>query len=588
VASETKTASIIERLKPPTGPKSDKKPTKEQQVILVEAGKVKKCLIIEAGAGTGKTTTLRMLADVMEGRGQYTAFNSALVAETKPKFHGTRVQCNTTHSLAFQAVGKQYAHKLNRPRIKSEQVARMLELEAFEFELGDETRRIAPGFLAGKVLDAIRRFCQSADMELTVDHFRYIDGIDAPVDERRTYTNNKKVREYLLPFALKAWKDLCDKDGELTFGHDHYVKIWQLSDPVISADYILLDEAQDTAPVMLDILRRQKCPVILVGDSAQQIYEWRGAINAMSFFPDAPRCFLSQSFRFGEAIAQVANAVLETLDEPTPLRLKGLPSIPSVVGPIEKPTAILCRTNAMAVTKLLTAIGNGLRPFLVGGGSDVISFVEAAECLQKLKPTSHPELACFASWTEVQEYSKQDEGEDLRLMVKLIDTFGAKVIKDALKNMPQEKDADLIISTAHKAKGREWDTVALASDFPTLSKCDDAIKKLVYVAVTRAKLQLDITECPTFTGDDSLDVEYIIASTPIPAEIPTVIPPTPSSPPEGEFTWSMDKVTGKWVVRGPSGRMGQYVDVVRKDGSVSRKFLVSVITEDGEISRYKV
>lgn len=59
----------------------------------------------------------------------------------------------------------------------------------------------------------------------------------------------------------------------------------------------------------------------------------------------------------------------------------------------------------------------------------------------------------------------------------------------------QESSADLIISTGHKAKGREWDSVALHSDFePRVSK-DDPNKfvlnqeeaRLLYVATTRAK-----------------------------------------------------------------------------------------------------
>lgn len=569
---------------------SGKQPTPEQEKILEAATNIGKALMIEAGAGTGKTTTLRMLADVMPGRGQYTAFNTALTNETKPKFHGTKVACNTTHSLAFQAIGKQYAHRLGGARVRSEQIAKMLRIGELEVPYGEGHKRLAPGFLAAKVMDAIRRFCQSAERELETSHFRYIDGIDLPrEDGGREYSNNQKVRNYLLPFAKRAWEDLCSKEGQLPFSHDHYVKIWERNNPVISADYIMVDEFQDTAEVMLSILRQQSCPLIGVGDSAQQIYEWRGAVNALAAFPDAPRCFLSQSFRFGEAIAEVANAILECLQEPTELRLKGLPSIPSSIGPIENPTAILCRTNAVAVTKLLTGIAEGKRPFLVGGGSDVISFVEAAKKLQNGESTSHPDLACFSGWVEVQEYSKQDEGEDLRLMVKLIDGFGAQVILDALKSMPMEKDADFVVSTAHKSKGREWDEVILANDFPPKSKSNDSDLKLLYVAATRAKLKLDISECAFFTGDDSLDVEHIIANSPKPTDIPSIVPPAPSTPPAStEFTWARDRDSSAWCVKGPAGQEGKEVAVVRKDGSKCYKLLrVSIWTTAG-VSLYKV
>lgn len=598
-----------------TGPKSKLPPTVEQQAILdavlrlastkVDAVQGHKVLVIEAGAGAGKTSTLRMIGDVMPGNGQYTAFNSALVAESKIKFQGTRVACNTTHSLAFQAEGKRFSHRLNQGRVRSEQVAKLLGIGSLTLETvkvdnttgkpeTSSTKRVlAAGFLAAQVMGAIKRFCQSAEREIENSHFRYLDGIDIPVDGQRAYTNNEKVREYLLPFARKAWRDLSSITGQLPFTHDHYVKIWQLNHPVIGANYILIDESQDLSPVLLDVLEQQKgsC-IILVGDSAQQIYEWRGAVNALASFPEAPRQFLSQSFRFGPAIAQVANAVLETLEEPTKLRLKGLESIQSRVEALERPTAILCRTNAMAVAKLLGAITEGRRPFLVGGGSDVIAFVDAAQQLQAGAPTSHPDLACFTSWTEVQNYVKEDaDGEDLKLLVKLIDEFGAKVILDALKAMPTEKDADLVISTAHKSKGREWDDVQLAADFPTMSKCGDSDRQLVYVAVTRAKLRLDVTGCPFFNGDDSIDVEAcihastkveaVIASQPRPEAIsaPSVVPPAPSDKPSTQtFTWA--KLNGAWLVRGPKGsRIGQVVDVTRKDGSQSKKTLGAVAQE---------
>jgi len=583
--------------------KAGRKPTEEQKAILAAVREALNgghpVLMVEAGAGTGKTTTLRMIADVANGNGQYTAFNSSLVAESKAKFQGTRVACNTTHSLAFRAEGKRFAHRLSGGRVRSDYIAKALGIQELKVFVGSGDERkekpLSPGFLASQVMGAIRRFCQSADQAPKAEHFKYLDGIDLPSESGgRGYYNNELVRDYLVPFAGKAWADLSNPEGSLPFGHDHYVKVWQLSNPIIAGDYILLDEAQDTAPVMLDILRQQKAPIILVGDSAQQIYEWRGAVNALAAFPDAPRRLLSQSFRFGPAIAVIANAVLDTLDEATPLRLKGLPSIDSRVQPVANPVAILCRTNAMAVAKLLGAIAGGKRPFLVGGGSDVISFVEAAQSLQQGKSTGHPDLALFGNWVEVQEYSKLDEGEDLRLMVKLIDEFTCDAILGALKAMPAEKDADLVISTAHKSKGREWDSVQLAADFPTKSKCSDSDRKLLYVSVTRAKLELDVSQCPFFTGNDSLDVSGAIAACPKP-EAKSILSPAPAGPVAGgggkrgdEMNFSWAKYDGAWVVRGPYDSVGKTVDVYRKDGSKQSKKLLAVVREFPEATLYKV
>ena len=56
-------------------------------------------LRIDAYAGTGKTTTLRLLASSKPGRGLYLAFNRAIAAEAQQRFP-PYVKCATTHSVA--------------------------------------------------------------------------------------------------------------------------------------------------------------------------------------------------------------------------------------------------------------------------------------------------------------------------------------------------------------------------------------------------------------------------------------------------------------------------------------------------------
>ncbi|MFP3355401.1 DNA helicase, partial [Pseudoalteromonas sp. SIMBA_153] len=66
-------------------------------------------------------------------------------------------------------------------------------------------------------------------------------------------------------------------------------------------------------------MTQQSRQVIYVGDAHQQIYEWRGAVNAMKKLP-LPQTLLTQSFRFGEPIAEVANTLLKALQEDVPLK----------------------------------------------------------------------------------------------------------------------------------------------------------------------------------------------------------------------------------------------------------------------------
>ncbi len=64
--------------------------------------------------------------------------------------------------------------------------------------------------------------------------------------------------------------------------------------------------------------KQRNTQVIYVGDAHQQIYAWRGAINAMQQLP-LPESRLTTSFRFGQEIALTANAILGALNETVPL-----------------------------------------------------------------------------------------------------------------------------------------------------------------------------------------------------------------------------------------------------------------------------
>lgn len=604
-------------------------PTPEQDEILKTAVKIfngngdTRCLVLPAGAGAGKTSTLKMLETVLTGSGQYTAFNRSLVQESKAKFRKAR--CSTTHGLAYGTVGKTFAHRLNGSRVRSDQVARVLGIDELSIttgtdEKGDPSlRRLSASWLTGQIMVAVRRFCQSADERIDRNHFKRIDGLDGSASNGRLdWTNNDIVRDYLLPFAEKAWADLSSTSGTLPFSHDVYVKLWQLgkgpNKPLIPADYILLDEAQDTAPVFLDVLKQQThAMLIFVGDSNQSIYEWRGAVDAMQAFPDAPRRMLSQSFRFGQRVADVANSILAGLENPTDLILKGLESIPSVVvtdAPLTRPKCVLTRTNAAAISTVMTAQESGLTTHIIASVEEVLSFVRAASDLQAGRPTNHQELGCFNKWSEVVQYAATDEGEDLRLWVKLIEEFSAARITKALEAQTPESEADLVVCTAHKSKGREWTSVQLAPDFPPACRMSDSDRRLLYVAATRAKRVLGLNGCPPFSAYKDRDGRTspgikIVYTGPMPKleeaagvekeprrvkEDRPAISHVPLVHSNGvvkeEFNWK--NYNGKWCVSGPAGRSNQTVNVVRRNGSSSVERLGTIVKEFTDYSIYEV
>lgn len=469
-------------------------PTDEQAeaIRLFSHGKT---LAIEAGAGTGKTSTLVMIAKSAPGdRGQYVAFNRALVEESKTKFPFD-VACNTAHSLAYRAVGKNYQHRLNGSyRMKGYEIAARLNLSPeMVLDFQGKEKVLAPGLLASLAQQTVTKFCQTADQSISWRHVPYLKGIDN--------SSAFGVRERLVMAANEIWHDVQQMNGWAPFKHEHYLKMWQLTpDPRIMADYILFDEAQDANPVIADVIARQQAhgtQLVYVGDSQQEIYGWTGAVNALASVKAEARTYLTQSFRFGQAVADRANEVLESiaLNEPTAtLRLSGNPAIESRLERLDQPRAILVRTNAQGLTDLLKLQEGGRLAHFLGATTELLNFTNAAGELQAVGRTSHPDLFCFDSWQEVQAYTVSEEsGGDLNLMVRLVDNFGVAEIQKAIRQMPNEDRAEVVISTAHKAKGREWESVQLGPDFPAQADSSVDDLRLLYVAVTRAKVVLDDT-----------------------------------------------------------------------------------------------
>lgn len=468
-------------------------PTPEQQKVI-DAFTTDGNLVIEAGAGTGKTTTLKMLAAADPGRrGLYIAYNRAIADDARRDFPNS-VKCATAHSLAFGAVGRQFKHRLNGPRVPAWEVAKILGINE-PLKLDD--RYLSQTQVARLAMETLDWFCRSAAPAPDGWHVPRKPGLDSAGDM-------VILRSVLVPLASKAWQDITSTEGRLRFQHDHYLKMWQLSKPRLAVDYVLLDEAQDANPVISSIVEGQAgAQRVLVGDRSQAIYGWRGAVDAMQSFAADHRLALSQSFRFGPAIAHEANKWLSVLC--ADLRLTGFDRINSEVDHADLPDAVLCRSNAESIAQAMKAMAAGKSAAIVGGGSEIRRLAQAAITLKAGAGTDHPELFAFRTWGEVQDYAENDPaGSDLKVFVQLIDSHGPDVVIDTVDRLVDERFAAVVVSTAHKAKGREWDTVKIASDFrepkkpiewdkddPRLPEIPREDAMLAYVAVTRAKLTLD-------------------------------------------------------------------------------------------------
>lgn len=448
-----------------------------------------------AGAGAGKTETLNQSARLMAGRGLMTAFNRDIVSDAADRFP-KHVSCLTTHKLARMGIVADYGRRIGRSRSRqpSRMLASMLDIrKAITFPRSAVV--VTPATIARLANAAVEKFCTSDRDELGRQ--------DVPYQYGLTDKQQEEVARAVLGYAQTMWADILRTDaqggGKFNITPSHFLKLFALRKPVLPYEFILLDEAQDTNPVVAEMLKRQThAQLIAVGDPAQAINEWRGAIDALEHWPADVTLTLPQSFRFGAPIDAEANKWLELLG--VDLRLIGAGG-PSAIEECARPDAVLCRTNAAAAREVLDGLKAGRRVALPGETrTKIISLAQACQRLQAGQPTDNAELALFRSWDQVQDYVKEEDGSggDLRAFVTMIDKMGAGVVLDAMNRAVAEEDADLVISTIHKAKGRQWPMVRIADDFhqPTDNAGNplpfpDSDLRLAYVAVTRARTVLD-------------------------------------------------------------------------------------------------
>lgn len=460
-----------------------------EQTKIVEAFGEDVDIRVQAGAGSGKSSTMIELAKTKpEDSGLFIAYNRAIRDDMAARAP-FNLEVNTGHQLAFSTVGRKFKHRLNGSRLPVRQTARLLGAKAFQ--IGDHPP-LGEYAISRMILDMVKRFTYSADEEIRPDHVEEVKGYSPP--------EMQELAAILVPLARRAWADISNVDGKLRFEHDHYFKLWSLSKPKLWGDFLLLDESQDTNAAMIAVIQAQDhMQRVSVGDSAQSIYGWRGAVDAHQHLPGI-EMHLTQSFRFGPAIAEEANDWLDALK--APIRLRGLESIDSEVrGHNPDAGAVLCRSNMGCMAEALEMMDDGHKVAIVGGAKQLQDLANACIELQESGKTEHPELLAFDGWEEVREYSEDKEGSDLKPLVAMVDRYTPKYLLARTRQFVEESAADRVVSTAHKAKGREWDHVRLGGDFHQEPEIEDGIQQpifisreeamLCYVTVTRARHSLD-------------------------------------------------------------------------------------------------
>lgn len=490
-------------------------PTRQQQAII-DAFLARKNIVVQALAGTGKTTTLQLLADARPDlRIAYVAFNKSIAKEAASKF-GRNVTARTSHGFARAALVKgPLRRKFDRVRGNDGYPEQWALVVGINHRVHDD-RLIEAEKQARWVMAAVKAFRQSDADAITEAHLPGALREPGMAD----------LREAVLAYTRQAWADIASPFGQLPFVHDAYLKLWALGKPRLPFDVIFFDEAQDINPVLRGVIQAQRAQLVVVGDSNQSIYGFRGAVDALRDWPADVVLPLTQSWRFGQAVADVGNDFLRLIG--SSYLLEGNPGIDSRVGPFvrsgfydqqcnwipsgggSEPDAVLAFTNAGCVAAVFEGFDAGKEVALIGGGQAIKAIAKAAQDLVDGRGTKHEELSRFKSWAEVQEYvAEHEEAQSLRTFVRLVDKRGADELIRMADSLVDEHATredgspayDLTVSTVHKSKGLEWARVRIAGDGPCpeedletgkVTLPDAEQLRQAYVAVTRGRGHVDL------------------------------------------------------------------------------------------------
>ncbi|ESO99456.1 hypothetical protein LOTGIDRAFT_113635 [Lottia gigantea] len=476
--------------------------THEQLRIIKYNPHDREVIKIVAFAGTGKTTTLVRYTQLRPNlKFLLVVYNKSVCEHAKTKFpHNVTVK--TGHGLAFGVTGRKYAaaKKLNSYGLKVYNVAMTLP-----------SRKGENLYVRAKfVLETLNNFLASADYTITVEHTPTFQKNDAgqmiPINEEF-----KSVKE-----ANYIWKKMKDyNDRQVGMTHDGYLKLYQLYNPVLSGyDIILIDEAQDLTPTIIDILEKQRQTKILVGDPHQQIYSFRGAVNAMQQIHATKTFYLTQSFRFGPEIAHIAACCLRLLKNVKDKTLVGHGKPGCITGETVGQLAIISRCNftlfCEAVKKCCYSNNPTLKVGFVGGTSgfgfpilqDIYKLLISPE--DRVKDGRNIEnkfIARFSNIGDIEKYANKAMDHELLGKIRIVRTYNhslpSHINKILEKSVNDLQVADIVFSTAHKSKGLEFSTVRVTDDFNYLgpgSSINFGLgpvphdeSNLLYVAVTRAK-----------------------------------------------------------------------------------------------------
>ena len=485
--------------------------------------------VIQAVAGSGKTSTMIEAMSRMQGRILYLVFNRKNAVEAQGKITNPAVCVKTFHALGFGLLTSSRKGRYNLDGQKVYQIAKNLignEKEKLVL-LPFLARLVSLAKISGVGAVASKPFGDNDTWSAIIDHHALSipekagcdDNDDCGFSEDEVIDLAKRV---LTISNQSINSNLIDFDDQI------YAPIYLGLKPSAQYDWVVIDESQDTSDLRREVAQLHLAPTgrfIAVGDSNQAVYGFAGAdhdsMEKIQSAMNAVSLPLSTCYRCGKNIvahAQKWNPEIQPFEGQIDGVVRELDwsSFASDFAQwgFSKADAILCRKNAPLASIAFQLLRKGI-PCRIEG-RNVADTIKALANRWKVNDLSklRDRVEAYKS-KELDKLTKKDQlhkSESLEdkcdTLVALIDRCvdAGQVTKADLFNSIDKMFGDtpfgqvpecLVLSSVHRSKGMEWNRVFLLDRqqfMPSKAARKDWQKgqelNLVYVAVTRAKQEL--------------------------------------------------------------------------------------------------
>jgi DNA helicase-2/ATP-dependent DNA helicase PcrA len=480
----------------------------EQNAIFSEFSDGTGHFVVNACAGTGKTTTVKEgISRAPEAKKVYVAFNKKNVDEAKKKITDPNCQVMSLNGLGYRYVVRNWEGSKPDDAVEYDRV------RAVSHRAERANRTIVSEIV--KILAFAKNTCPFAkhgDLVRLSESRGFGPEPHHMIDEGGGWT----VEEFcqIALDAMNLAKTKRDAQKRISFND----QIWL---PVVNGwirgwfDLVCVDECQDMNSTQL-ILAQRACKkdgrMVLVGDPRQAIYAFRGAdvrgmerltvaLNAktlpLTTTYRCPRTVVEQAKRLVphyQAAPNAAEGVVRGTTEA--LMLKEIQIGDAVVSRKNGPLMGLClsmlragvpaRIEGRDIGKKLLKIAQDLK------ASTVPAFIESAQAWGARKAEHAAALKDGAGDELVQEIT-----DTVETLVAVADEAGSVAeIESRLVNLFSDTSEGprpaVVLSSVHKAKGLEWKRVYLLQGTFTQNWNETASEEanIKYVAITRAMSEL--------------------------------------------------------------------------------------------------